>query len=160
IMLIELALYLATASVAAAPDGVDVPPLVRSARDGAWSEPGTWEGNRAPKAGDRVQVREGHAVVYDLESDRPIRSIHVAGTLEFARDRDTRLDVGLIKIQPGEDASESGFDCDAHLPADAPAGRKPALLVGRPEAPIPEGRSATIRLLHQEGMDKETCPAI
>ena len=58
----------------------------------------------------------GHTVVYDVDSEQAIRAIHVAGTLTFARDRDTRLDVGLIKIQAGDDASEDGFDCDAHVP--------------------------------------------
>src|SRR5689334_5577882 len=90
--------------------------LIRSARSGPWSAAATWEGAVVPRAGARVQVRGGHTVVYDLNSDTPIRSIHVAGTLEFARDRDTRLDVGLIKVQPGDDASENGFDCDAHGP--------------------------------------------
>src|SRR5205823_1845761 len=72
----------------------------RSARSGQWSDPTTWEGGAVPGAGARVQVRPGHAVVYDLNSDRPIRSVCVGGTLRFAPDRDTRLDVGLIKVQP------------------------------------------------------------
>jgi hypothetical protein len=38
-------------------------------------------------------------VIYDAESDRVIRSIHVAGALRFDPGRDTRLVVGLIKIQ-------------------------------------------------------------
>src|SRR5262245_8815373 len=89
--------------------------LIRSARSGAWSAADTWERGQIPTAGARVQVRTGHNVVYDVHSDRALRSIHVAGTLSFARDRNTRLDVGLIKIQPGDDASENGFDCDEHI---------------------------------------------
>ena len=88
---------------------------------GPWSAPATWEGGKVPAAGSRVQIRPGHTVTYDLKSDRVIRSIHVAGTLRFAHDKDTRLDVGLIKIQPGDDASEDGFDCDAHA-MELPAG--------------------------------------
>src|SRR5207248_1565030 len=101
------------------PNLADGGKLVRSAQSGPWSAPATWEGGRIPGAGARVQIRSGHTVTYDLTPpvaarlDRVIRSIHVAGTLTFARDRDTWLDVGLIKIQPGDDASESGFDCDA-----------------------------------------------
>src|SRR3954453_23524395 len=87
----------------------DPAPLVRSQRSGPWSAPSTWEGDAVPRAGARVQVRPGHRVIYDALSDRSIRSIHVAGTLAFAADRATRLDVGLIKIQRGEDASEDGF---------------------------------------------------
>src|SRR5262245_35915040 len=69
-----------------------VPPIVRSAKSGSWSDPATWEGEKLPPAGARVHVRSGHRVLYDLKSDNVIRSIHVAGTLTFARDRDTRLD--------------------------------------------------------------------
>lgn len=71
-------------------------PLVRSVRSGLWSAPATWEGGKVPGAGARVQVRTAHTVTYDLKSGRITRSVHVAGTLTFARDKDTRLDVGLI----------------------------------------------------------------
>src|SRR5262245_35021767 len=50
------------------------PKLVRSARGGAWSAAATWEGGRVPTAGDKVQVRTGHAVVYDVRSDQVLRS--------------------------------------------------------------------------------------
>jgi hypothetical protein len=136
------------------------PALVRSAGSGPWSEPATWEGGKVPAAGARVQVRTGHRVVYDVQSDRPIRSLHVAGTLSFAPDRDTRLDVGLIKVQPGDDASENGFDCDAHARAPDPAAPRPALEVGTPGRPIDARHTALIRLAYVEGMDKETCPAV
>src|SRR5262249_18034265 len=85
------------------PGKANAPPVVRSAGSGFWSAPATWEGGKIPAAGARVQVRAGHTVTYDLKSARVIRSIHVAGTLTFARDKDTRLDVGLIKVQPGDD---------------------------------------------------------
>src|SRR5215471_11203659 len=101
--------------------------LLRSAKSGPWSASATWEGGKVPAAGARVQVRPGHTVTYDLHSDQVIRSIHVAGTLSFARDKDTRLDVGLIKIQAGDEASEDGFDCDAHLADPAHGTLRPAL---------------------------------
>jgi hypothetical protein len=151
-------LVLTLASIAAAAAGSAEP--IRSTRSGRWSDPATWQGGVVPPAGSRVQVREGHTVVYDLNSDRAIRSIHVAGTLDFARDRDTRLDVGLIKVQPGDEASENGFDCDAHIPRPDPAHPRPALFVGRPDDPVPAGTSATIRLTYFEGMDRETTPAL
>ena len=135
-------------------------PLVRTHRSGDWSNAETWDGGKVPAAGARVQIRQGHHVRYDVESDQVIRSIHVAGILEFARDRNTRLDVGLIKIQPGDDASENGFDCEAHMPVVAPGAPRPALLVGLPDQPVPAGTTALIRLTYIEGMDKETCPAI
>jgi hypothetical protein len=134
--------------------------LVRSARSGLWSAAATWEGGQVPGAGARVQVRAGHTVTYDVKSDAAIRSVHVAGTLTFARDRDTRLDVGLIKVQPGDDAGENGFDCDAHLAPPAPGTPRPALEVGTPDRPIPAGRTALIRLVCVEGLDRESCPAV
>jgi hypothetical protein len=158
-MLPSILLVLSLANSAHA--GADSPPLVRSARSGPWSAVATWEGGAVPGAGSRVRVRGGHVVTYDLDTSTPIRSIHVAGTLEFARDRDTRLDVGLIKVQPGDDASENGFDCDAHPAADdGPDRPRPSLLVGLPDDPVPAGRRALIRLTYVDGLDRETCPAI
>ena len=108
----------------------------RDAADASGRAPGSVRGTndrplrekRTLVAGDDVGGRQGTRrrrqgagprrtrVTYDVRSDVVVRSIHVAGTLTFAPDRDTRLDVGLIKIQPGDDASEDGFDCDAHVP--------------------------------------------
>jgi hypothetical protein len=138
----------------------ETPPLVRSARSGPWSAPATWEGGKVPTAGARVQVRSGHTVTYDVQADQVIRSIHVAGTLTFARDRDTRLDVGLIRIQPGDEASEAGFDCEAHAAEPEPGKPRPALEVGTPDQPIPAGRTALIRLTYVNGLDRQSCPAI
>jgi hypothetical protein len=159
IVLAALGLLGAAAAGAAEP-GASGPALVRSARSGPWSAPATWEGGQVPGAGARVQVRTGHTVTYDAASDQVIRSIHVAGTLTFARDRNTRLDVGLIKIQPGDDARENGFDCEAHLREPDPGQSRPALEVGTPEDPIPPGHTALIRLAVVDGLDRETCPAI
>jgi RNA polymerase sigma factor (sigma-70 family) len=136
------------------------PPLVRSQQSGPWSAPATWEGGKVPGAGVRVQVRSGHTVTYDLKSDQVIRSIHVAGTLTFAPDKDTRLDVGLIKVQPGDDPSEDGFNCDAHM-TELPAGQpRPALEVGTPDRPIDLGHTALVRLAYVDGLDRQSCPAI
>jgi hypothetical protein len=141
------------------PAGPPARDVIRSAKSGAWSDAATWEGGKVPGAGARVQVRAGHAVVYDLVSDQAIRVLHVAGKLSFARDRDTRLDVGLVKVQGGENFSEDGFECDAR-PTETAAGERPALEVGLPNEPVPAGKTALIRLVYFEGMDKQTCPAI
>lgn len=132
----------------------------RSAKSGAWSAPATWVNGRAPKAGDRVQVRAGHTVTYDAQSKDAVRMIHVAGTLTFSREKSTRLEVGLIKIEPGETTTEDGFDCHADAPAAAQAGAVPVLEIGSAEKPIPAGVTTLIRLVHFEGMNKETLPAI
>jgi hypothetical protein len=108
-------LFTSIAAYAASP----VPFNTRSARSGQWSDPKTWTEERVPRAGDNVQIRAGHAVIYDANSDQALRVLHVAGTLTFARDRSTRLDVGLLKVQPGEECAEDGFNC--HEMADPPA---------------------------------------
>jgi hypothetical protein len=99
-------------------------------------------------------------VVYDIVSESPIRSIHVGGTLRFDPARNTRLDVGLIKIQDGDDASESGFDCERHAQPPAAGANRPALEVGTPEQPISRGHSALIRLAPVAGLDPDDTPAI
>lgn len=150
---------------------------IQSVQSGPWSSPATWDGAKSPTAGDVVLIREGHTVVYDVASEKVLRSVHVSGTLAFAHDRDTRLEVGLIRIAPGDRIVEEGFECD-HVPtanANEIVGKggqpgfsalcvccdnKAALLVGTPERPIDAKQTALIRLHHIEGMDKKSFPAI
>ena len=136
------------------------PPLFRSARSGAWSAPSTWSTGSVPIAGAKVQIRAGDRVVYDVRSDTAYRTVHVAGTLTFAPDRDTQLCAGLIKVQAGNDLSENGFDCDAHLPTPDPKAPQPVLEVGTADRPVAADHTAVIRLVYFEGMDKESCPAL
>lgn len=138
----------------------DAPAWIRSAKSGLWSAAATWEGGKVPAASARVHVRTGHTVTYDLNSDQAIRAIHVAGTLTFARDKTTRLDVGLIKIQAGDEATETGFECDAHMAEVDPKMPRPALEVGMPAAPIDANYTATIRLVYFPAHDKQSCPTI
>jgi hypothetical protein len=147
-------------SAAEAPAVRAAPPVQRTARSGAWSEPATWEGGKIPAASSRVLIREGHRVLYDVQATEPIRSLTISGTLSFTRARDTRLDVGLLRIQAGEDCMEEGFACDAHAGPPDPARPRAALEVGTPEQPIPAGRTALIRLVPVEGLDRQSCPAI
>jgi hypothetical protein len=158
---VSLALPVVAHSGAEAADKVaDSRPLIRSARSGLWSQPATWESGKLPAAGARVQVRQGHTVTYDIKSDQAIRLIHVAGTLRFDSKKDTRLDVGLIRIQAGDQASEEGFDCDAHVIQPDSNKPSPALEIGTPEQPIAAGHTALIRLVYFAGMDRQSCPAI
>jgi len=136
------------------------PTIIRSAQSGPWSASETWAGGKVPAAGASVQVRAGHAVTYDLKSEQALRAVFIAGTLSFAHDRDTQLNVGLIKIQPGDDTSEEGFSCDAHLPEADPSQPKPALEVGTAAQPVDAKHTALIRLTYFDGMDKGSCPAI
>lgn len=139
---------------------------VRSIKDGRWSQPDTWQPARVPGAGDRVLVSRDTTVEYDVASPDVLRLVQVVGTLSFARDRDTELNVALLKVQDSDSCSESGFACDFRHktkggePTDAPQGRLPALLIGTLENPIPVEHTARIRLHYLEGMNKDDAPAI
>ncbi|MFT5522575.1 MAG: hypothetical protein ACI9HK_000519, partial [Pirellulaceae bacterium] len=139
---------------------------IKSVGSGDWSNPKTWEPNRVPKTGDRVIVSRHTRVRYDVSNKFVIRLVQVVGTLHFARDRDTELNVGLLKVQSSQHCSESGFACDfAHAnpagePSIVPEGVMPLLEIGTPEAPIPAEFTARIRLHFLAGMDKDDAPAI
>src|SRR5437764_4544961 len=134
--------------------------VIRSATSGRWSAAATWQGGQVPAEGARVLIRPGHTVTYDVASEAPIRAVQIGGTLTFARDRDTLLCAGLVRIAPGETFMENGFDCEAHQPKRDPNQPRAALEIGTAEQPIPAGKSATIRLTYVEGTDKETFPAL
>jgi hypothetical protein len=135
-------------------------------RSGAWSDPKTWQPSRLPAQGDRVRISRGTRVVYDARSKDVIRLVQVVGTLSFARDRDTELNVAVLKVQNHDGCSEHGFACDfegvteSGEPLALPAGDLPALEVGTLAEPIPARFTARIRLHYLEGMDKESAPAI
>ncbi|MEA3207204.1 MAG: hypothetical protein QOE70_261 [Chthoniobacter sp.] len=139
---------------------------VRSIRSGAWSDPKTWEPAHVPAQGERVLVSTQTRVSYDVESATVIRLVQVAGELRFVRDRNTSLNVGLLKVQNSERCSESGFRCDLHAvteagePSALPSTVRPALEVGTLEEPIPAQFTARIRLHFLEGMNKDDAPAI
>jgi hypothetical protein len=139
---------------------------LQSVSDGKWSDAETWKPPSVPGKGDRVLVSRGTHVEYDVESKDVIRLLQVVGTLEFARDRNTLLNIGVLKVQDSDACSESGFACDFHHvnkkgePESTPDGPLPALLVGTLDNPIPTEHTAKIRLHYFEGMDREDAPAI
>src|SRR5262249_13264247 len=119
--------------------------IIRSAKSGPGSSPDTWEGGKIPQGGV-VQIRTGHTVIYDVEFAGVFRAVHVDGTLRCAQDKNTRLDVCLLRIQAGDNIDiMDGFDCAAHVP-ESGDGPCPALEVGTPERPIPVGKKAIINL--------------
>jgi hypothetical protein len=131
-----------------------------TAQSGPWSSPQTWKDGKVPGKDAKVLIREGHRVMYDLKSDEVIRGINIAGRLTFATDKDTLLNVGLIKIQAGEAYSEEGFDCDHHVEDVPTVNARPALEVGTSNKPVDAKHTAIIRLHYVEGLDKQSCPAI
>lgn len=135
-------------------------PWLHSAKSGPWSAPATWADGKVPGAGALVHIRPKHAVVYDVQSTAVLRAVNVGGTLTFARDRNTRLDVGLLRIAPGDTPSEEGFDCDGHT-MDLPPGMvRPALEIGTPNDPMPAKFTALLRLTYIPGTNKESLPAL
>lgn len=131
-----------------------------SQRSGDWSDPQVWQGGKVPAAGARVLVRGDHTIVYDVASDVVIRGIHIAGELRFAPDRDTELNVGLIKIEPTEEYDEEGFDCSHGSESNEHGSSGATLRVGSRDTPITVGHRAVICLHAVEGLDPKSCPAI
>lgn len=137
--------------------------VVHSARSGAWSDAGTWKGGKLPAEGDEVVVASGHLVKYDLRSAKVIRSVRVAGKLDFCRQQDTELNVGNIRVQPGAHGGGKAGVEDVphdHDHAKPVAGKEAALILGSPLAPMPAKVTARIRLHYLEGMSREESPAI
>jgi len=71
---------------------------ITSVTDGDWLDAKTWDPDRVPKNNDRVLIRRGTSVRYNVKSNDVIRLLQIVGTLRFADDRDTELNVGLLKI--------------------------------------------------------------
>src|SRR5262245_6158251 len=155
------ALFTGSRGNAADQNAADIP-VIRSARSGVWSEGATWEGGRVPAGGTKVRVLPGHIVTYDVLAPEAliIRSLHMAGTVTFATDKPTQLNVGLIKIEDSDSTDEEGFDCDEHAEEPAPDRPRSALLVGTPDHPVAASARAVIQLHYVAGMKKESCPAI
>ena len=135
---------------------------IRSASSGSWSDAATWAPQRRPRAGDRVLIQAGHTVTYDVKGTDVIRSIAVAGTLTFARDRDTELNVGVVAIYgAGQEIIPDDVGAvDVHDHHEPPAAGGGALEVGTPEQPIPAPYAARIRLHYLDGMSKDDAPAV
>ncbi len=160
-----LVFCLLTAMSVAAQNGA-VKFSVRSVANGDWTDAKTWEPKRVPKAGDRVLVSAGTVVRFEARRTPVIRLLQVAGTLRFARDRSTELNVALLKVQAGNRCTERGFACDFHgvnragEPNAVPTGAMPTLEVGTLQNPIPAKHTARIRLHFIKGMDEDDAPAL
>ncbi|MEM7507241.1 MAG: G8 domain-containing protein [Pseudomonadota bacterium] len=65
-------------------------------RDGAWSDPATWQGGRIPGPEADVNIPAGITVEYDIVSDTPLNIVRVDGTLNWATNKDTGMLVETI----------------------------------------------------------------
>ena len=156
---------------------------VKSLRSGPWSDAKTWDASKLPGAGSHVIITAGTTVIYDIESEVAIREVQVNGKLTFARDRNTHLIVGLLRVTPQRSAGETGVeDIDGHDHAEKHGDKHsdehsaehsdehgdiseddvnaPALEVGTAAEPMPAKFTARIDLKYFEGMDREKLPAI
>ena len=129
---------------------------LESKADGAWSDAGTWQPERQPKAGDKVRIRSGHTVVFNSKSSHLIPLLHVEGSLVFTRDRDTELNVAVLKVGGGKEKHSGVADVHGHKMAPISA----RLEVGTPEKPIPAGVTARILLHYIDGLDKTEAPLL
>ena len=123
---------LAALALFAAPAFAADPPVTRSAKSGPWSAASTWDGNAVPGSGARVLILAGHAITYDVKSDAVIRGINVAGTLAFAPDMDTVLNVGLHQDSGGRSVQRRGLRLRprATWKNSQPGSSRPELIVG------------------------------
>jgi hypothetical protein len=136
------------------------PAVVTSAKSGPWSDAATWSTGKVPAAGDRVLIRSADTVTYDANSKDVIRAVVISGMLKFDPQKDTRLEVGLIALRAGNEYSEEGFDCEAHVEKTPAGQQQPTLEIGTQDTPVAKGKTALIRLHPVEGMNKDSCPAI
>ena len=137
------------------------PPLIRSARSGAWSDAATWEGGKVPGAGPRRGPhRPRRALRRDVRRGHPLHPRRRHAVVRHGQGH--APDVGLIKIQPGDDASEEGFDCDAHARRpDARRSRGPPWKSARPTSPIDAKHTATDPAASTStAWTRQSCPAI
>jgi hypothetical protein len=75
-------------------------PTIRSAANGPWSSPATWNPARLPVPGDIVSIT--HTVTYDtLAGYIEVVGIETGGVLRFATAQSTRLDVATLMVLPG-----------------------------------------------------------
>lgn len=132
-----------------------------STTDGNWSDPETWKPRRIPASGDEVHIAPGTSVRYDVENDAVISRLYIAGSLAFATDRNTLLEVGDIRIgpdsYPDEGPGVEDLRHDHHVPEEALDAR---LEIGSFDQPLLHPYVARIRLHFLEGMDAEASPAI
>lgn len=153
--------FLAAALWITASEPADGAPLANRS-GGDWSDASIWEAGRVPGSGDDVRISPGTEVLYDVKSEALVRTLHVAGALRFARDRDTLLNVGNILVSPDvtRASADPGVDDLSHDHKDAEHMSAALLEAGSALEPIPHPRTARIRLHFIEGMNPEQSPAI
>ncbi|EDX83055.1 PKD domain protein [Synechococcus sp. PCC 7335] len=68
----------------------------KAVNNGSWFNPNTWASKQVPGDNANVLIAEGVKVNYNRESDARLNTVRIDGTLEFARNRDTKLVVDTL----------------------------------------------------------------
>lgn len=68
--------------------------------NGSWFDPNTWASGEVPGEGAKVVIPEGVQVDYDGESPVSLFTVRVDGSLDFATDRDTFMEVDTFIVTP------------------------------------------------------------
>lgn len=67
---------------------------------GDWFDPDTWYNGEIPGEGAKVLIPGGVSVTYDGESDASLFTVRVDGELSFATDKDTKMVVDTMIVDP------------------------------------------------------------
>ncbi|MEO1681229.1 MAG: G8 domain-containing protein [Pseudomonadota bacterium] len=70
-------------------------------KDGAWSDPGTWDTGRVPGSEADVYIPAGTTVTYDMDSETPLHVVRVDGELTWSQTEDTKMVVETIVTDMG-----------------------------------------------------------
>ena len=68
--------------------------------NGSWFDPNTWASGEVPGEGAKVVIPDGVDVTYDGESAVSLFTVRVDGSLDFATDRDTFMEVDTFVVAP------------------------------------------------------------
>lgn len=68
--------------------------------DGGWFEASTWQAGAIPTAGARVLIPTGVAITYDGQSDVPLKTLRVDGTLRFDPHQNSRIVIDTLVVSP------------------------------------------------------------
>ncbi len=156
-------LALALVAFMARPAGSGSDNFIESIQSGNWSNASTWNTGSVPQAGDDVRINRGHTVVYDRSSSNVLHSVLANGRLEFARDRNTLMEVGLLVTSNNENFDINSNSCQEHAghhTQGGPVDSEAAIVIGSPNNPIPENVTATIRLAYFDDHDPSCAPGI
>lgn len=80
-----------------------VPPAVATAvaiNDGSWFAPSTWQSGEVPGVAAKVLIPSNVTVTYDGQSNEPLFTLRIDGTLQFATDRNSRLVIDTMVVSP------------------------------------------------------------